>query len=170
MGALLDFEAESKFGECCVQCLGPQLAMVRVGLPWGGLCVGCADQDRRAPEAGAEGVRGQDAWLMSHVQGTGKGRRDGEKLQRAFPLRQPSAKGPSFHTLCPHPPCPKEVLERGCPHLAAHCWKQGWWHHGPCGTMGSLAPMPNRHALACHLPTLSSVPGRSSTSRPAQGL
>ena len=47
MGALLDFEAESKFGECCVQCLGPQLAMVRVGLPWGGLCVGCADQDRR---------------------------------------------------------------------------------------------------------------------------
>ena len=95
---------------------------------------------------------------MSHVQGTGKGRRDGEKLQRAFPLRQPSAKGPSFHILCPHPPCPKEVLERGYPHLAAHCWKQGWWHHGPCGTMGSLAPMPNRHALACHLPTLSSVP------------
>lgn len=94
---------------------------------------------------------------MSHVQGTGKGRRDGEKLQRAFPLHQPSAKGPSLHTLPPHPPCPKEVLERGCPQLAAHCWKQSWWHHGLCGTVGSLAPPPNRHALACHLPTLDSV-------------
>lgn len=100
---------------------------------------------RLAPAAGSEGVRGQDGCLAyeSHLLEPGRGGGiGGERLQRAFPLLTPSAKGLSPHAL-PGCLCVCVVPPVSC-HIISSRWHCRVWGEAGLWALraGSLAPHP----------------------------
>lgn len=176
---------------------------LRTGIPsqrspgWASLQAGCS---HCPPSAGAGGVEGlgvharqrarrvfearMDAWLMSHVCWARKGRRNGERLRRAFPLLAPSAKGPSPPQvpLCPLPVSPLHLLPRisaqvplelpGPTGAAGYGERQGCGHRARAAWRRIL---PARTLARC-LPALCSMgrgeadTGTEATEPPGQGL
>lgn len=99
---------------------------------------------------------------MTHIHGTGKGWRDGENLQRAFPPLTPSAKPfTCFSRACPtprKPRCGAGLSPSSRPYLGPHpaARRQGWRHRRQPGAVSSL-PVPASRA------------GRSSAEQPQPG-